>query len=79
MIFCSCTVHVTRNKTGPLSTDNNVAELKAALTGPVIHPYKERPKASDHNFWSLEERLSNMEEYLQIHNKSESTSIKIIY
>ena len=62
-------VHVIRNKTGPLSTDNSVAELKAALTGPVVHQHRER-KASNHNFWPLEERLSNMEEYLQIHNKS---------
>ena len=63
-------VHVIRNKTGPLSTDNSVAELKAALTGPVVHQHRER-KANNHNFWPLEERLSNMEEYLQIHNKSE--------
>lgn len=62
-------VHVIHNKTGPLSTGNSVTELKAALTGPSVHQHRER-KANDHNFWPLEERLSNMEEYLQIHNKS---------
>lgn len=68
-------VHVVRNKTGPLSTDSSVAELKAALMGPSVHQHRER-KPNDHNFWSLEERLSNMEEYLQIHNKSKTTVLK---
>ena len=73
MWFLFFVVHVIHNKTGPLSTGNSVTELKAALTGPLVHQHRER-KANDHNFWPLEERLSNMEEYLQIHNKSETNS-----
>ena len=59
-----------RNKTGPLSTESSVVELKAALTGPPVQRHRER-LLNDPHFWPLEERLSNMEEYLQIHNKSE--------
>ena len=75
MLFCI--VHVIRNKTGPLSTDNSVDELKAALTGSSVHQHREH-KVNDHNFWPMEERLSNMEEYLQIHNKSKTIFHKII-
>jgi len=65
-------VHMIHNKTGPLSASGCVTELRAALTGPSALPHhKEQQRSQDNTFWPLEERLSNMEEYLQVHNKSE--------
>ena len=65
-------VHVVHNKTGPLSASGCVTELRAALTGPSALPHhKEQQRSQDNTFWPLEERLSSIEEYLQVHNKSE--------
>ncbi|XP_065920799.1 MAP3K12-binding inhibitory protein 1-like [Dysidea avara] len=63
-------VHVVHNKTGPLSASGCVTELRAALTGPSALPHhKEQQRSQDNTFWPLEERLSSIEEYLQVHNK----------
>jgi len=65
------------NKSGPLSASGCATELRAALTGPSALPHhKEQQRSQDNTFWPLEERLSNMEEYLQVHNKSECYQIK---
>ena len=70
---CYCyVVHMVHNKSGPLSASGCATELRAALTGPSALPHhKEQQRSQDNTFWPLEERLSNMEEYLQVHNKSE--------